>query len=67
LEAVDLYRKRGRDASKAEHIWGARLREMLRERLLDRMPSEEFLARGREVAEKLRDPYSVIHEWLEQY
>jgi hypothetical protein len=39
---------------------------MLRERLLDRLPEEEFLAAGRDVAEKLRDPYSIINDWLER-
>jgi LAO/AO transport system kinase len=67
LAAAEVYRARGRDAARGAHIWAARLREMLRERLLDRMPSDVFLARGREVAERLRDPYSVIHDWLEQY
>ena len=67
LAAAEEYRARGRDPGRAAHIWAGRLREMLRDRLLDRVPSEEFLARGREVAERLRDPYSVIHEWLENY
>ena len=67
LAAAEEYRARGLDAGRGAHIWAVRLREMLRERLLDRVPSDEFLARGREVAERLRDPYSVIHDWLEQY
>jgi LAO/AO transport system kinase len=67
LAAAEEYRARGRDPGRAAHIWAGRLREMLRDRLLDRVPSDEFLTRGREVAERLRDPYSVIHEWLEQY
>lgn len=52
--------------SKAAEIWTLRLREMLRERLLDRLPQEEFIQAGRDVAEKRRDPYTVIHEWLER-
>jgi LAO/AO transport system kinase len=67
LAAAEEYRARGRDAARGAHIWAVRLREMLRDRLLDRVPSDEFLARGREVAERLRDPYSVIHDWLERY
>jgi hypothetical protein len=39
---------------------------MLRERLLDRLPEAEFLEAGRAVAEKRRDPYTVIHEWLQR-
>jgi LAO/AO transport system kinase len=67
LAAAEEYRARGRDPARAVHIWAGRLREMLRDRLLDRVPSDEFLTRGREVAERLRDPYWVIHEWLEKY
>jgi hypothetical protein len=40
---------------------------MLRERLLDRIPEEEFLTAGRDVAEKRRDPYSILHDWLEHH
>jgi hypothetical protein len=39
---------------------------MLRERLLDRLPNEDFAAAGREVAEHRRDPYSILHDWLER-
>jgi hypothetical protein len=39
---------------------------MLRERLLDRIPAEEFAAAGREVAERRRDPYSILEDWLKQ-
>jgi LAO/AO transport system kinase len=67
LAAAEEYRTRGRDPGRAAHIWAGRLREMLRDRLLDRVPADEFLTRGREVAERLRDPFSVIHEWLEKY
>jgi LAO/AO transport system kinase len=67
LAAVEEYRARGRDPGQAAHVWAGRLRDMLRDRLLDRVPADEFIARGREVAERLRDPYSVIHDWLQQY
>jgi LAO/AO transport system kinase len=52
--------------SHASEIWAQRLREMLRERLLDRLPQEEFIQAGRDVAEKRRDPYTVLNEWLER-
>jgi LAO/AO transport system kinase len=67
LSAIEECREQGKDPGRAAHIWGERLREMLRERLLDRVPAEEFLSGGREVAERRRDPYSVIHDWLERY
>jgi LAO/AO transport system kinase len=58
---------RATDAGRAAQIWSGRLREMLRDRLLDRVPPEEFLAAGRAVAERQKDPYSILHEWLEKY
>jgi LAO/AO transport system kinase len=66
LEAAREYHAQRTGASHMAEIWSHRLREMLRERLLDRLPEEEFLAAGREVAEKRRDPYSIIHDWLER-
>ena len=41
LEAAREYQPRARRMHAAE-IWSARLREMLRERLLDRLPAEDF-------------------------
>jgi LAO/AO transport system kinase len=67
LAAVEEFRARDKDPDRAAHVWAGRLREMLRDRLLDCVPAGEFLDRGREVAGRVRDPYSVIHEWLETY
>jgi LAO/AO transport system kinase len=67
LAAAREYRERAADSSPKAEIWSARLREMLRERLLDRIPAEEFAARGREVAERRRDPYSILNDWLAKY
>ncbi len=47
-------------------LWSARLREMLRERLLDRIRVEEIEAAAEQVAARERDPYSVVNEWLER-
>lgn len=55
---------RGRDPERSAEIWAARLREMLRERLLDRFSAEDFLTAGREVAAHQRDPYTILNEWL---
>ncbi len=63
LEAVREYHARGVDSSRSAHIWSVRLREMLRERLLERLPAEDFEAAGREVAAHQRDPYSILDEW----
>lgn len=67
LRAAEDCRGRAADSSRAALIWSGRLREMLRDRLMDRVPAAEFEARGKEVAARERDPYSVIHEWLEKY
>lgn len=67
LAAVEEYRLRESDSSRTANIWSGRLREMLRDRLLDRVPPEEFANAGREVAEHRRDPYSILHDWLEKY
>jgi LAO/AO transport system kinase len=64
LAAAREYHDQHAGKSHMAEIWGLRLKEMLRERLLDRIPDEEFLSAGREVAAKTRDPYSVIHDWL---
>ena len=66
LEAAREYHSRGSARERAADIWGFRLREMLRERILDRLPPAEFAAAGREVADHKRDPYSILHEWLEK-
>jgi hypothetical protein len=66
LDAAREYHARGSSRARAAEIWAGRLREMLRERLLDRLPAEEFAASGREVAEHRRDPYSILHDWLQR-
>jgi LAO/AO transport system kinase len=69
-EALDAAREyQAQSVSRSSHaaeIWSYRLREMLRERLLDRFPEEDFLAAGRDVAEKRRDPYSILNDWLQR-
>ena len=64
LAAARRAEPRGRDPERSAEVWAARLREMLRERLLDRFSTETFLAAGREVATHQRDPFSIIHDWL---
>jgi LAO/AO transport system kinase len=66
LEAAREYQEQSAGKSHKAEIWSQRLREMLKERLLDRLPEEELRAAGRDVAEKRRDPYSILHEWLKR-
>jgi LAO/AO transport system kinase len=63
LAAAREVQARGIDPDRGARIWSVRLREMLRERLLDGFPEEQFLAAGREVAARRRDPFSILREW----
>jgi LAO/AO transport system kinase len=67
LSAVRQVGGRGSNLSHKTEIWSARLREMYRERVLDRIPPEQFATCAREVAERRRDPYSILNEWLGKY
>jgi LAO/AO transport system kinase len=67
LAAAEEYRAREAGSDHAAHIWSGRLREMLRDRLLERVPAEEFATAGRDVAQHRRDPYSILHDWLQKY
>jgi LAO/AO transport system kinase len=64
LQAVRAVQHSGAGIEHSAHIWSIRLREMLRERLLDHFPPEEFLKAGRLVASRQRDPYSILNEWI---
>ena len=57
---------RAAKVSKADQasIWKLRLREMLRDRLMERLPIERIDAVADDVAQRRRDPYSVVHEFL---
>ena len=67
IAAARAYHASGLTRKRSAEIWSVRLREMLRERLLDRIPAADFAAAGREIAERRRDPYSILHEWLERF
>ncbi|HEY4363420.1 MAG TPA: methylmalonyl Co-A mutase-associated GTPase MeaB [Bryobacteraceae bacterium] len=67
LDAAEEIRSRRDVTHHTAEIWSARLREMLRDRLLDRIPAEEFSVAGVEVAERRRDPYTILHDWLKKY
>jgi LAO/AO transport system kinase len=64
IAAVTDYREtRPRRVQSAE-LWRGRLREMLRDQLLERLPVAELERAAVEVAERRRDPYSVVREFL---
>ena len=64
LAAARRAEPRGRDAEHVSEIWAGRLRELLRERLLDGFSAEDFQEAGRLVANHERDPYTILNEWL---
>lgn len=52
--------------ARVEQLWQLRLREMLRERLLERYSPGQFASAAREVAARRSDPYTIVEEWLRQ-
>jgi LAO/AO transport system kinase len=66
LAAAKEYQAANGRASHEAEIWSLRLKEMLRERLLDKLSQEEFAEAGRAVAEKRRDPFSIINDWMKR-
>lgn len=46
--------------------WSGRLRDMLREKLLERFPAAWWDEAGRAVAERRKDPYALLNEWLQE-
>lgn len=48
-----------------ELAWRGRLREMLRERVLERLPGAALEGAARQVAARERDPYTIVNEWVE--
>jgi LAO/AO transport system kinase len=63
LAAVSRYRERGQDSASTAEIWSLRLKDMLRERMLDRFSSQDFLTAGSAVASHKSDPYQILDAW----
>jgi LAO/AO transport system kinase len=66
LAAIRSFQQEDVSRCRAITTWDFRLREMLKERLLERIPAAEVQAAASEVAARRRDPYSVVDEWLER-
>jgi len=64
LAAVRSFLARGGAKGRAVANWNLRLREMLRERLLERYSDVNFEAAAEEIATRQRDPYTIIDGWL---
>ena len=67
LVAVRSFLARGGAKDRAVSNWNLRLREMLRERLLERFSDVDFQAAAEKVAARQEDPYSIIDGWLKQF
>ncbi len=50
--------------SRAVANWALRLREMLRERLIEQFANIDFRAAAEEVAARRRDPYTITDGWI---
>ena len=67
LAAVRSFLARGESTNRAVANWSLRLREMLRERLLERFAEVNFRAAAEKVAARQQDPYSIIDGWLKHF
>jgi LAO/AO transport system kinase len=67
LAAVRSFLERGDRKDRAVANWNLRLREMLRERLLDRFSNLDFQSAAGDVAARRSDPYTIIDDWLERF
>ena len=66
LAAVRSFLVRGGAKDRTVANWNLQLREMLRERLLERFSDVNFQAAAEKVAARQEDPYSIIDGWLKQ-
>ncbi|HEV2447499.1 MAG TPA: methylmalonyl Co-A mutase-associated GTPase MeaB [Candidatus Sulfopaludibacter sp.] len=66
LAAVRSFLERGSATGRAAENWNLRLREMLRERLLERFAGLNFEKAAQEIAARRTDPYTTLDGWLKQ-
>lgn len=64
LAAIRTYEQRGRHEGHAVEVWAMRLRDMLRERLLERFAPLDFTRAAEKVASRQSDPYTILEDWL---
>jgi LAO/AO transport system kinase len=66
LAAIRSFLARAGAKDRAVANWSLRLREMLRERLLEQFANIDFQAAAAEVAARRSDPYTVTDDWIKQ-
>jgi LAO/AO transport system kinase len=67
LTAIRAFRASCSRHDRVLENWALRLREMLREKLGEKIGLPELHAAAEEVASRRRDPYSIVNEWLERH
>jgi LAO/AO transport system kinase len=65
LTAIRKYQEFSSGKKRAVENWSSRLREMLRDRLLEDFSGVDFEAAAAEVASRKTDPYTFIEKWIE--
>jgi LAO/AO transport system kinase len=66
LAAIRSFLAREGAKDRAVANWSQRLREMLRERLLEQFANIDFQAAAAEVAARRSDPYTITDDWIKQ-
>jgi len=66
LAGVRSFLERGGGKDRAVENWSMRLREMLRERLLEGFSDLNFQAAAQDIVARRSDPYTIVHSWLKR-
>ena len=66
LSAIRSFLEHGGTKERAIAAWTLRLREMLRERVLEAFADVDFEAAAVEVAARRTDPYTFVENWMKQ-
>jgi len=64
--AIRSFLARADSKARAVANWTLRLREMLRERLIEQFVDIDFKTAAEEVAARRSDPYTIVHGWIEE-
>ena len=64
LSALRSFISQANAPQRASALWAVRLRQMLSQRLLERLPLAELNQGAATVAARESDPYSIINDWL---
>jgi LAO/AO transport system kinase len=65
VSAVEAFQHRESKRLRAITSWEVRLRDLYRSKLMERISEQQIRDAAVEVAERRRDPYSVVREWTD--